>query len=99
MAPDCARIGPAGCFTAGINLVAAAITAATMAERLAKGEPIGDMFITDPHPDEYHLYLAAKQRREAREAEAAAKAKARAAAAAAAAAKATPAEPGAAPQP
>jgi hypothetical protein len=37
------------------------------------------MFVTDPHPDEYHLYLMAKARREAREAEEAAAMKAKAA--------------------
>lgn len=76
---DNCAVGPAGCQYAGINLLAAAVTAATMAGRLAKGEEIGSMFQTDPHPDEYHLYLAAKARREAKEAEA----KARAVAAAA----------------
>jgi len=84
--PDCATVGPAGCFNAGINLVAAAITAVTMVERAVKGQNVGQMFVTDPHPDEYHLYLEAKQRREQREAEAAA-AKAKADAAAAAEAK------------
>jgi hypothetical protein len=39
------------------------------------------MFVTDPHPDEYHLYLMAKARREAAEAEKAAEARRRAAAA------------------
>jgi hypothetical protein len=62
-------VGPAACETAGINLVAAGITAVTMVERAAKGENVGDMFITDPHPSEYQLYLMAKKRREAREAE------------------------------
>jgi hypothetical protein len=47
-----------------------------MAERLAKGQEIGSMFVTDPHPSEYQLYQMAKARREAEEAEkAAAKAK------------------------
>ena len=80
--PDCATVGPAPCFSAGINLVAAALTAAQMAERLAKGQEIGSMFETDPHPDEYHLYLMAKARREAEEAQKAATAKAKAGAAA-----------------
>jgi hypothetical protein len=74
-------IGPAPCFNAGINLIAAALTAAEMAKRLAEGQEIGSMFITDPHPDEYHLYLAAKARREAREKEQAAAKAAKAAAA------------------
>lgn len=77
---DCGTIGPAPCFEAGINLLAAATTVAAMAQRLATGQEIGTMFVTDPQPDEYQLYRLAKQRREAREAEAAlaaAKAKAK----------------------
>ena len=70
---DCG-VGNATCQSAGINLVAAAITAGTMAARLAQGKEIGSMFVTDPHPDEYHLYLQAKHRREAQEALAAAEA-------------------------
>lgn len=62
-------VGPAPCESAGVNLIAAGITAVTMAERAAKGENVGDMFITDPHPSEYQLYLMAKKRREAREAQ------------------------------
>lgn len=89
--PDCRTVGPAGCFNAGINLVAAAITAVTMVERALKGQNVGQMFITDPHPDEYHLYLEAKHRREQREAEAAAAAKAKKDAAAAAASREAPA--------
>jgi len=74
---SCASVGPAGCMgAAGINVIAAAVTAARMAARLAKGEEIGSMFRTTPEPTEYQLYLEAKHRREAREAEAAAKAKA-----------------------
>ena len=72
--PDCATVGPIPCMTAGINLVAAALTAAQMAERLAKGQEVGTMFKTDPHPDEYQLYLMAKARREAEEEEKAAQA-------------------------
>lgn len=82
---SCATVGPAGCIgaAAGINLVSAATTLATMATRVAKGEEIGSMFRTTPQPTEYQLYLWAKQRREAREAEKAAAAKAKAAAGAA----------------
>jgi hypothetical protein len=80
--PCASGVGPAPCFSPGINLIAAALTAAEMAKRVAQGKEIGSMFITDPHPDEYHLYLAAKARREAREAEAAAAAAAKKAAAA-----------------
>jgi hypothetical protein len=71
-------VGPEPCQSAGINLVAAGITAATMVERAAKGENVGEMFITDPHPSEYQLYLMAKKRREAREAEEKIEAKAKA---------------------
>ena len=69
--PCTGGVGPAPCFSAGIPILAAAVTAAEMAKRLAQGKEIGSMFVTDPHPDEYHLYLIAKARREAREAEAA----------------------------
>jgi hypothetical protein len=72
--PSGCVVGPAGCQYAGINLLGAALTAAEMAERAAKGQPIGSMFQTDPHPTEYQLYLEAKKRREAKEAAAAAKA-------------------------
>ena len=67
----CTTVGPAGCIgaAAGINLLGAATTLATMATRVAKGEEIGSMFQTTPQPTEYQLYLSAKQRREAREAE------------------------------
>ena len=66
---DCA-VGPWACGPqAGINLVGAALTAATMLKKAVSGENVGQMFVTDPHPSEYQLYLAAKARREAREAE------------------------------
>jgi hypothetical protein len=80
--PDCATVGPAPCINAGIDLLAAVATAAEMAQRLGKGQEIGSMFVTDPQPDEYHRYLAAKARREADEAQQAALAKSKAAAAA-----------------
>lgn len=73
--PCVSGVGPAPCFSAGINLIAAALTAAEMAKRLAEGKEIGSMFITDPHPTEYQLYLMVKARREAREAAEAAAAK------------------------
>jgi len=75
--PDCAHVGPAPCMSAGINLIGAALTAAQMAERLAKGEEVGSMFVTDPHPSEYQLYVEAKKRREAEEEEKAAAKKAK----------------------
>ena len=77
-------VGPYGCPSFGINLMGAALTAAEMAARLARGEGIGSMFITDPQPSEYQLYVAAKREREAAAAAKAAKAKAKAKAAQAA---------------
>jgi hypothetical protein len=75
--PCTSGIGPAPCFNAGINLIAAALTATEMATRIAEGKEVGSMFVTDPHPTEYRLYQMAKARREAREKEqAAAKVKA-----------------------
>jgi hypothetical protein len=87
---SCAVVGPAGCIGAnpGINIVGAVLTAAEMASRLAKGQEIGSMFITDPQPTEYQRYVEAKRRREAEEAQAALAAKVKAKAAAAAASKA-----------
>ena len=80
---DCATIGPMGCRGgAAINIPAAVITAVTMVKKAVSGENVGEMFITDPHPTEYQLYVAAKKRRDAEDAEKAAKAKAAAAAAA-----------------
>jgi hypothetical protein len=74
---SCATVGPMGCRGGPtINLLAAATTLATMADRLSKGQEIGSMFVTDPQKSEYQLYVDAKKRREAKEAEAAAKTKA-----------------------
>jgi hypothetical protein len=97
--PDCATVGPLPCAMAGINLIGAALTAAEMARRLAKGEEIGSMFKTDPQPNEYELYKMAKARREADEAEQAAakKAKAKANAAPVPVSTAAPQQPAAAP--
>ncbi len=75
----CASVGPRGCGGGGVNLLAAAISAVTMASKAVKGENVGKMFITDPQPDEYQLYQQAKREREAKEAEAAALARATAA--------------------
>jgi hypothetical protein len=75
----CASVGPRGCGGGGVNLLAAAITAVTMATKAAKGENVGKMFVTDPEPDEYQLYERARREREAKEAEAAALARANAA--------------------
>lgn len=83
---SCASVGPMGCGPpAGINLIAAALTAAEMARRLSKGQEIGSMFRTDPQSTEYQIYLEAKRQREAKEAEVAVAAKVKAAKAAAAA--------------
>jgi hypothetical protein len=68
---SCTVVGEAPCmgvFT-GINLLAAAATLAKMGDRLSKGEEIGSMFVTDPHPSEYQLYVEAKREREAKETE------------------------------
>lgn len=74
---SCQTVGPMGCRpVAGIDLVAAAMTAATMIQKAMSGENVGEMFVTDPQPDEYQLYKEAKAAREARAAEAAAAAKA-----------------------
>jgi len=63
--PDCTNVGPQPCQTAGINLIGAALTAAQMAERLAKGQEVGSMFQTDPTMSEYQIYQVVKARREA----------------------------------
>lgn len=88
--PECATVGPFPCLQGGMNLIGAALTAVEMAKRAATGQDVGKMFLTDPHPDEYQLYLMAKARREAAETEKKAKAKAAAAQAAAAAASQQP---------
>lgn len=73
---SCASVGPMACGPAGgIDLLGAAMTLGTMAAKAARGENVGNMFITDPRPTEYELYVEAKRRREAKEAEAAAAAK------------------------
>jgi|SRR6185369_1430088 len=70
---SCANVGPMGCRGApAINLVNVAMTAANISERLAKGQEVGSVFVTDPHPTEYQLYQEAKRQREARAAQAAA---------------------------
>lgn len=72
---SCKVVGPAPCIDAPmINLLAAGATAAEMADRLSKGQEIGSIFVTDPQPSEYQLYLEAKKEREAKEAAKAAKA-------------------------
>ena len=43
----------------------AAMMAGKIASRIAQGGNVGELFVTDPQPDEYQLYLEAKRRREA----------------------------------
>ena len=72
---SCKVVGSAPCMDAPmINLPGAVATAVQMGQRLAKGQEIGSMFVTDPQPSEYQLYLQAKKEREEKEADAAAKA-------------------------
>ena len=88
---DCATIGPMGCRGAPtIDLLAATLTAAEMAARIAKGQEVGSMFVTDPEFSEYDYYKQAKHEREAKRAEAEIKVRIKARAAAAAAAAAAP---------
>src|SRR5678815_3692872 len=51
--PTCNTVGPAPCINAGINIIAAALTAAEMARRLAAGQEIGSMFKTGHELTEY----------------------------------------------
>ena len=68
----CATVGPNGCaFAPAINLVAAAMTAAEIADRVSKGQEIGSVFRTDPQLTEYQYYQLAKAERERKESEAA----------------------------
>lgn len=70
---DCATVGPMGCRGQGIiDIPSAAIAAAQMIAKAAKGEDVGKMFQTDKQLSEYELYLLAKAQREAREEEEAA---------------------------
>jgi hypothetical protein len=86
-------IGPMACTgTPTVNLLA---VAAQISSRLAKGQEVGSIFETTPHPSEYQLFQEAKKRREAKEAAAAAKAvQAKAQASASAAQAAPPPKPG-----
>lgn len=66
---SCATVGPMGCRGGtGINLMAVALTAAEIAKRAANGENVGELFITDPQPDEFKLYQQIKREREAKKA-------------------------------
>lgn len=75
---SCASVGPFGCTSTGIDLLNAALVAATMAQKAISGGNVGQMFVTDPTPSEYELYQLAKSEREAREAEQATAAKVKA---------------------
>jgi hypothetical protein len=55
-----------------VNLIGVAATAAEVSQRLAKGQEVGSVFVTDPHPSEYQLYLRSKKEREEKEADKAA---------------------------
>jgi len=88
VADNSCAVGPNACVDTGINLLAVALTAAQMAERLAKGQEVGSMFVTDPQSSEYQYYQQAKHDREKAEGEAADKAYAAQLDAEAAAAKA-----------
>jgi hypothetical protein len=81
---SCATVGPMGCRgQVTVDAFTAAAVLAEMGAKLAKGQPIGPMFKTQPTESEYQLYLDAKKEREEEEAAKAAKAKAAAAQAAA----------------
>lgn len=70
---SCANVGPMGCRGGpAVDLLAVAMTAAQISERLAKGQEIGSIFKTDPTPSEYQLYQEARKQREDKEAQAAA---------------------------
>ncbi len=71
MADNSCAVGPHACVDTGVNLLAVALTAAQMAERLSKGQEIGSMFVTDPQMSEYQYYQLARKEREAQESEAA----------------------------
>ena len=71
---SCGNIGPMGCRgVPTVDLIRVATVVGTMAAKASRGENVGEMFVTDPQPTEYGLYLEAKAKREATEAAAAAK--------------------------
>jgi hypothetical protein len=74
----CATIGPMGCRgTPTVDLMLAATVLATIAQKAAAGQNVGQMFVTRPEQSEYQIYVELKHQREAKEAaEAAAKARA-----------------------
>ena len=70
LADSSCSVGPHACVDTGVNLLAVALTAAQMVERLSKGQEIGSMFRTDPQMSEYEYYQLAKAERERAEIEA-----------------------------
>ena len=70
LADSSCAVGPHACIDTGVNLLAAALTAAQLADRLSKGQEVGSMFRTDPQMSEYEYYQQAKAERERAEVEA-----------------------------
>jgi hypothetical protein len=70
---SCQSVGPQGCIQGpAIDLLGAALMAANMAQKAAKGENVGKMFVTQPQSSDYQRYLDAKHEREVKESEKAA---------------------------
>jgi hypothetical protein len=65
---SCNSVGPMGCGGGGVDLLAVAIGAATIAKRAVSGENVGEMFVADKDPNGYELYKQAKREREAKRA-------------------------------
>jgi len=74
LADSSCAVGPHACVDTGINLLAVALTAAEIADRVSKGQEIGSVLKTDPQLTEYEYYQLAKAERERKESEAADKA-------------------------
>lgn len=74
LADKTCSVGPHACVDTGINLLAVAMTAAEIADRVSKGQEVGSVFKTDPQLTEYQYYQLAKAERERKESEAADKA-------------------------
>lgn len=70
LADKTCSVGPHACVDTGVNLLAVALTAAQVADRLSKGQEIGSMFRTDPQMSEYEYYQLLKAERERAEIEA-----------------------------
>jgi len=63
---QCGTVGPMGCTgRPTIDFLSTALVLGQMARKAAKGENVGQMFVTTPTRSEYQLYLDAKRRREA----------------------------------